>query len=303
MEIFHQRKGKPTVKVHRLKVETEAQLQQVRDKMYQEAQNGKRNFYGLVELATNPVTILTAIHRLKANRGRNTPGSDGERIRDILEKDYEEVIHKVQQALLHYHPTPVRRVWIDKPGKREKRALGIPSIIDRIIQEIVKMVIEPILEAQFFDHSYGFRPMRDATHAIARVHHILWQAKCTYAVEGDIRAFFDTVNHNILLKKLWKMGIRDKRILMLIKKMLKAGILQEIEENPLGTPQGGIISPLLANAYLHDFDKYIAQQWEQHPKQADYAGKLSAYAAMPKLGYPRYYLIRYADDVRHLTSC
>src|SRR5947199_485192 len=296
MEIFHQRKGKPTVKVHRLKVETEAQLQQVRDKMYQEAQNGKRNFYGLVELATNPVTILTAIHRLKANRGRNTPGSDGERIRDILEKDYEEVIHKVQQALLHYHPTPVRRVWIDKPGKREKRALGIPSIIDRIIQEIVKMVIEPILEAQFFNHSYGFRPMRDATHAMARVHHILWQAKCTYAVEGDIRSFFDHVNHNILLKKLWKMGIRNKRILMLIKKMLKAGILHEIEENTLGTPQGGIVSPLLANVYLHDFDEYVAQQWEKHPKQAQYAQKLSAYTSMAKQGYPRYYLIRYADD-------
>src|SRR2546430_2175858 len=296
-----QKIGGRTMKVHRLNVKTEAQLQQVQDQMYQEASNGKRNFYGLLELAINPVTIITAIHRVKANKGRNTPGSDGKRVRDILKMDYNEVIQLVQQALLDYHPTPVRRVWIEKPGKKEKRPLGIASILDRLVQEIVRMVIEPILEAQFFDHSYGFRPMRDATHAIARVHHILWQAKCTYAIEGDIRAYFDHVNHNILLKKLWKMGIRDKRILMLIKKMLKAGILHEIEENPLGTPQGGIISPLLANIYLHDFDEYIAQQWEKHPRQAQYAQKTSAYATMARQGYPRYYLIRYADDWVILT--
>ncbi|HEU5374089.1 MAG TPA: reverse transcriptase domain-containing protein [Ktedonobacteraceae bacterium] len=171
----------------------------------------------------------------------------------------------------------------------------------RIIQEIVRMVIEPLLEAQFFSHSYGFRPMRDATHALARVPFILWQAKCTYAVEGDIRAFFDHVNHNILLKKLWKMGIRDKRLLMLIKKMLKVGILHEIEANDLGTPQGGIISPLLANVYLPDFDEYIALQWEKHPKQAHYAQKRYAINNMGQQGYPRYYLIRYADDWVILT--
>src|SRR5437660_1888204 len=196
------------MKVHRLKVETEAQVQQVQDQMYQEARDGKRNFYGLLELAINPVTIITAIHRVKANKGRNTPGSDRKRMRDILDMDYDEVIHMVQQALLDYHPTPVRRVWIEKPGKKEKRPLGIASILDRIVQEVVRMVIEPILEAQFFDHSYGFRPMRDAPHALARVHYILWQAKCTYAVEGDILAFFDHVYHNILLKNLWKLGIR-----------------------------------------------------------------------------------------------
>jgi RNA-directed DNA polymerase len=194
------------MKVHRLKVETEAHFQQIRDQMYQEARNGKRNFYGLLELVTNPVTIITAIHRVKANKGRNTPGSDGKRIRDILSMGYEEVIQLVQQAIQDYHPTPVRRVWIDKPGKKEKRPLGIASILDRIVQEIVKMVIEPILEAQFFDHSYGFRPMRDASQAKAGVHFILWHAKCTYAVEGDIRAFFDHVDHNILLKKAMEDG-------------------------------------------------------------------------------------------------
>ncbi len=116
------------MKVQRLKVETEAQLQHVQDQIYQEASNGKRNFYGLLELVTNPVTIMTAIHRVKANKGHNTPGSDGKRMRDILKMDYDEVIQLVQQALLDYHPTPVRRVWIEKPGKKEKRPLGIPMV-------------------------------------------------------------------------------------------------------------------------------------------------------------------------------
>src|SRR5690348_392648 len=160
------------MKVQRLKVETEAQFQEIQEQMYQEARNGKRNFYGLLELVTNPVTIITAIHRVKANKGRNTPGSDGKRMRDIVNLEYDEVIQRVQKAIQDYQPTPVRRVWIDKPGKEEKRPLGIASILDRIIQEIVKIVIEPILEAQFFDHSYGFRPMRDASQAIARVQYI-----------------------------------------------------------------------------------------------------------------------------------
>jgi group II intron reverse transcriptase/maturase len=290
------------MKVHRLKVQTETQFQAVRDLMYQEAKRGKRNFYGLLELATNPVTILTAIHTMKANTGSNTPGSDRQKIKDLLSKDYDTVMHQVQEALLQYHPAPIRRVWIDKPGKKDKRPLGIPTIIDRLVQEVVKLVIEPVLEAQFFDHSYGFRPMRDTSQALARVHHILWQAKCTYAVEGDIRAFFDCVDHNLLLKKLWKMGIRDKRVLMLIKKMLKAGILHEREVNALGTPQGGILSPLLANAYLNDFDWYIAQHWEHHPKQAQYKTKWTAFTSMAKTGYPRSYLIRYADDWVILTD-
>jgi retron-type reverse transcriptase len=179
------------MKVHRLKVETETELKQVQDQMYQEATEGKRDFYGLLELATNPATIITAIHRIKANKGRNTPGSDGKRMDDILNMSYEEVIQLVKEATQDYHPAPVRRVWIEKPGKKEKRPLGIPSVLDRIIQEVVRMVIEPILEAQFFGHSYGFRPMRDPAQAIARVQHLLWKSRSTHVVEGDIKACFD----------------------------------------------------------------------------------------------------------------
>ena len=244
-----QTERRETRKVHRLEVQTEAQLRQTQDQLYEQARSWKRKFYGLLELPTHPVSFLTAIQKVNANAGRNTPGSDGQRRQDLLTMGYDEMIQQVQQALLEYHPTPVRRVWIEKPGKKEKRPLGIPSVIDRIIQEIVKMVIEPILEAQFFSHSYGLRPMRDAAQSLASVHLILWPAKCTYAVEGDIRAFFDHVNHNILLKKLWKMGIRDKRLLMLIQKMIKAGIMHEIEENALGTPQGSLCKALHKEPY------------------------------------------------------
>ncbi|TPH19043.1 hypothetical protein EGH09_06930 [Brevibacillus laterosporus] len=213
------------MKVHRLKMETDSDLRRIQDQLYSEAKSGKRNFYGLLELATSPATIISAIHKIKANKGSETSGPDGQRMKDILKMEHDEVINLFQGKLSEYLPGKIRRKYIPKPGKKEQRPLGIPNISDRIVQEIVRMVIEPILEAQFFDPSYGFRPMRDASHAIARAHHILWQSKCTWAVEGDIQSFFDNVDHNILLKKLWKMGIRDKRILVIIKKMLKAGVL------------------------------------------------------------------------------
>ncbi len=213
-------------------------------------------FKGLLEVISSETVILTAIHKIKANHGSQTPGSDGETMREhILEKDYPDVIARVQESLKDYCPAPVRRVYIPKPGKTEKRPLGIPAIIDRIIQECVRLVIEPILEAQFFTHSYGFRPMRDAHMALERTTDIVHKTGYHWIIEGDISKFFDNVNHTRLIKKLWHMGIRDRRVLMIIKTMLKAGIMGELKENPLGTPQGGIISPLLANAYLNTLDQ------------------------------------------------
>jgi RNA-directed DNA polymerase len=139
---------------------------------------------------------LLAVRRVtQDNQGKQTAGIDG--VKSVKPAERSVMADQIHPKNWKDISPPVRRVWIPKPGKTEKRPLGMPSIIDRIVQEIVRLVIEPILEAQFFDHSYGFRPMRDATHAVARVHYILWQAKCTYAVEGDIRAFFDQVNHNL----------------------------------------------------------------------------------------------------------
>ena len=129
-------------------------------------------------------------------------------------------------------------------GKSEMRSLGIPTIIDRIIQECIRSTIEPILEAQFFKHSYGFRPMRDAHMALNRVTDIVHKTGYQWVVEGDIKKFFDNVNHRILLGQLWHMGIRDRRILCIIKEMLKAGIMGECESNTSGHPKVESFSPL-----------------------------------------------------------
>ena len=161
---------------------------------------------------------------------------------EIFLKKYDKVIELVREGLENYKPLPVRRVWIEKPGKKEKRPLGIPTIVDRIIQECVRTVIEPIMEAQFIKHSYGFRPMRSAHQAMERLNNVLHTTGHHWVVEGDISKFFDNVNHRVLIKKLHNLGIHDKRVLMIIKSMLEAGIMGELDKNNIGTPQGGIIS-------------------------------------------------------------
>ncbi|MDP4095908.1 reverse transcriptase domain-containing protein, partial [Paenibacillus sp. P96] len=232
---------------------------------------------GLIEIMSSETAILTAIHKLKSNHGSETPGTDGQRMRDILESDYERVIAGVQSAFGNYNPHPIRRTYIPKLNKPdEKRPLGIPTIVDRIVQECVRSVLEPILEAQFFIHSYGFRPMRDAHMALGRVTNIVHHTGYHWIIEGDISKFFDEVNHTKLIKKLWHMGIRDRRVLVIINKMLKAGIMDELEVNPLGTQQGGIISPLLANAYLDTLDQWIIREWEEKETQKTYADKYVA---------------------------
>jgi group II intron reverse transcriptase/maturase len=281
---------------------TEDEFRRLQDELYRltkEAIAGDDlpRFKGLVEIASSETVILTAIHKIKANKGSQTPGSDGQTMREnILEKDYQEVISRVQEAFRDYRPEPVRRVFIPKPGKTEKRPLGIPAIIDRVIQECVRSVIEPILEAQFFKHSYGFRPMRDAHMALERTTDIVHNTGYHWIIEGDISKFFDNVNHTRLVKKLWHYGIRDRRMLMIIKAMLKAGIMGEIAENPLGTQQGGVISPLLANAYLNVLDQWIIREWEGKKTRYDYTYHDGKIKTIRKTKLKPAYLIRYADD-------
>ncbi|ATW25810.1 reverse transcriptase domain-containing protein [Candidatus Formimonas warabiya] len=215
------------------------------DELYAKARMAKERgekpkFKGLLEIISSPITIQTAVHNIKSNRGAETPGSDDTTIRDFLEKPFGEVIHAVQEGLKNYQPIPIRRVHIPKPGKQETRPLGIPSIFDRVIQECIRLVIEPILEAQFFNHSYGFRPYRDAHMALERITNIVHQTGYHWVIEGDISKFFDTISHTKLIKQLWHLGIRDRRILMLIKQMLKTGIMNEVKVNPEGTQQGGL---------------------------------------------------------------
>lgn len=255
------------------------------------------SFKGLLEIMASDAVIISAIHKIKANKGSKTPGSNDNNIRDtFLELDYDTSIRKIKDSLKHYKPGEVRRKWIPKPAKMEKRPLGIPNIEDRVIQECVKSVIEPILEAQFFKHSYGFRPMRDASMALERISDITQKTNYHWIIEGDISQFFDKVNHTILIKKLYSMGIKDRRVLMIIKQMLKAGIMDEITINELGIHQGGIISPLLANVYLNSFDHWISNMWETKKTRHTYSRVDGRYNALKKTNLIPCFLIRYADD-------
>ena len=255
---------------------TETQLRGIQDKLYQHSKEvydagGRPAFKGLLEIMSAEATIITAIHNIKSNHGSETPGVDLKTMRkDYLEKPYQWVIKDIQGALKHFEAQEIRRKYIDKPGKAEKRPLGIPTIRDRIVQECMKLVLEPILEAQFFAHSYGFRPMRDAEMALARINQVSHVSAKYWIVEGDISKCFDNIDHSILLRRLYHIGIKDRRVLQIVKAMLRAGIMDECAVNEYGTPQGGIISPLLANAYLDIMDEWVAKQWERKNTRRTY---------------------------------
>ncbi len=289
--------------------ETETQLREIQDKLYQHSKEthdaGKRPaFKGLLEIMSAETTITTAIHNIKSNHGSETPGVDGKRMRrDYLQKSHQWVIRDIQKAFQHFEAQKIRRKYIDKPGKTEKRPLGIPTIRDRIVQEYMRIVLEPIFEAQFFAHSYGFRPMRDAPMALERTKELVFNTGYYWIVEGDISKCFDRIDHNILLKRLYHMGVQDKRVLQIIKAMLKAGVMDECEVNEEGTPQGGLISPLLANVYLDIMDEWITKQWEYKKTRTAYSDSGTKLHALRKRSslIPGY-LVRYADDFVVITD-
>ena len=287
---------------------SETELRALQDELYKTAKEAmsrdeRPSFTGLVEAMTAKATIVTAIHNIKANKGANTPGVDGVKIRNYLQSREDWVINDIQSAFRHYEPRFVRRKYIDKPGKKEKRPLGIPTIRDRIVQECMRIILEPIMEAQFYEHSYGFRPMRDTKMALERITGTVHQNGYFWIVEGDISKCFDRIDHNILLKRLYHMGVKDKRVLLIVKAMLKAGIMGECEINEEGTPQGGILSPLLANVYLDILDEYVAKQWinkSVHTHYRDQSVKMTALRKRSNL-IPGV-LVRYADDFVIVTD-
>lgn len=287
---------------------TETQLREIQDKLYQHSKEvyeagGRPAFKGLIEIMSAEATILTAIHNIKSNHGSETPGVDKKKMRqDYLQKTYKWVIQDIQRAFQHFEPQQIRRVYIDKPGKAEKRPLGIPTIRDRIIQECMRLVLEPIVEAQFFAHSYGFRPMRDTAMALERINTLVHNTGYYWVVEGDISKCFDRIDHAILLKRLYHIGVKDRRVLQILKAMLKVGILTECETNAEGTPQGGLISPLLANVYLDMMDEWITKQWEQKRTNYPYPAAFSKYRALRKTALAPGFLVRYADDFVIITD-
>lgn len=245
-------------------------FQKVQDKLYADSQNG-RIFKHLIEIIVLPENIRLAYRNIKANHGSKTAGTDGRTIKDLENLPDEKLVALVQRKLGWYEPQSVLRVEIPKSSDpTKKRPLGIPTILDRLIQQCVLQVLEPICEAKFHDHSFGFRPNRSQEHAIALVYKNIQLSHYYYVVDIDIKGFFDNVNHGKLLKQMWTMGIRDKKLLSIISAMLKAEVAG-IGFPEKGTPQGGIISPLLSNIVLNELDWWIASQWENLPTRKKYA--------------------------------
>ena len=245
-------------------------FQGIQDKLYADSQKGKE-FKHLVEIIALPENIRLAYRNIKANHGSKTAGTDGRTIKDLERLSDEKLVALVQRKLDWYQPQSVRRVEIPKGNDPAKvRPLGIPTILDRLIQQCVLQILEPICEAKFHEHSYGFRPNRCQEHAIALVYKNIQVSHCYFVVDIDIKGFFDNVSHGKLLKQMWTLGIRDKKLLSIVSAMLKAEVA-EIGFPEKGTPQGGIISPLLSNIVLNELDWWVASQWEEFPTRKKYA--------------------------------
>lgn len=270
-------------------------MQKVFDSLYSASKNGN-NFYKLLEIIGSEENIRLAYRNLKTNSGSNTAGTDGKTIDDIKNLTDTVVIDTVREMLDDYRPSSVRRVFIPKPGSDKKRPLGIPCIWDRLLQQCILQVLEPICEPKFHNHSYGFRPNRDAHHAVSRAVSMINLSRHYYCVDIDIKGFFDNVDHGKLLKQIWTLGIRDKRLLCIISKILKSEI--DGEGIPTkGTPQGGIISPLLSLIVLNELDWWVSNQWETYkPHRMKTKGWLKY--AHDYTNLKDGYIVRYADDFK-----
>lgn len=303
------RKGAlPMTKQKKLKHLEYYDLQSCFDKLYEKSKQGDV-FTNLMEFITNEENIRLAYRNIKRNKGSFTAGVDKLTIKDFEKLTAEQYVEIIQRKLKWYQPKAVRRKEIEKPNGGI-RPLGIPTITDRLVQQCILQVLEPICEAKFHDRSNGFRPNRSTEHAIAQCYGMIHIRKLHFVVDVDIKGFFDNVNHSKLIRQLWTMGIRDKQLICIIKQMLKAPIVVPDGSTvyPMkGTPQGGILSPLLANIVLNELDWWISSQWETIPTYYQYKeqkcknGTVSSghkNRALKKSNLKEMYIIRYADDFK-----
>lgn len=251
---------------------TPVSLQDLRKRIYDKAKADKTwRFWGLYVHVCKTETLHAAYEMAKHNNG--APGIDGVTFKTIEEKGVEVFLEDIQNELVSgtYLPTRNRKKEIPK-GDGKVRILGIPTIRDRVVQGALKLILEPIFEVDFLDGSYGYRPKRTAHQAIQRVSEAIVQQK-TQVIDVDLKSYFDTVRHDLLLKKVAE-RVNDDQVMHLLKLILKAS-------GKLGVPQGGVISPLLSNIYLNEVDKML-----ERAKETTRNGR-----------YTRIEYARFADDL------
>ncbi len=256
-------------------------------------------FDDLYNLVCDPAFLIVAWERVKHNKGARSAGVDGQTVRTIRSGSGEAGFLDDLRADLKartFEPLPVRERMIPKSGGGSRR-LGIPTVRDRVVQAALKLVLEPIWEADFQPVSYGFRPGRRAHDAVAEIR-LLASNSYEWVVDADIEACFDNISHVALMERI-RERVGDKRVLALVKAFLKAGILTKdahLDDSHTGTPQGGILSPLLANIALSVLDDHFAEAWATH------MGDRVVRAKRRRHGIANYRLVRYADDIVLLVS-
>jgi RNA-directed DNA polymerase len=277
----------------------ESQVLRIQIKLHQWAiDDPDRRFDDLFNLVCDPAVLVVAWARVRGNRGKRSAGVDGLRPESILSAD-EEFLPQLRHDLKsrQFIPLPVRERMIPKPGSNKLRRLGIPTARDRTVQAALKLVLEPIFEADFKPCSYGFRPRRRAQDAIAEIHQFTSRSY-EWVVEGDIEACFDMIDHPALMDRV-RSRVGDKRVLAVVKAFLHAGVLGEdgiMRDSTTGTPQGGILSPLLANVALSVLDEHFAEAWRAN------CGSTYQRTKRRRAGLANYRIVRYADDFVVLVS-